>query len=411
MQIESRRFTFFLASIAALTSLSIDMSLPTTPAIEHEFHLAAGQGSLIMSLFLAGYAVTPLIGGPLADRLGRRSVLLVSLMLFALSALLCGLAANFTMLLVVRFLQGCASGVATTMPLAVVRDLLAGSAARKRMSEVTALNSVMPILAPIVGSTVVQIGSWRVLFGAQSIFAAGIVLALLLDFSETLPAEHRHPLHLAELFRSYRQLLGNRIFLGYALINALGFASIFSFISVSPLILIQRMGVAHAAYPVMFAAIAAGTILGGLASVVLNRRETPIRAIITSGLAIMVIGSVSAAASQIAGYHRPATLLPAAFATLFGFALIVPSVTLEALAPAPALAGAGSGALRSILMIFGSGTSAGLATYCAWHASHVEVATTLTMSFMAFLALAVYACMLLPFVQNHIHSSSLEAVS
>jgi len=314
MQIESRRFTLFLAGIAALTSLSIDMSLPTTPAIEHEFHLAAGQGSLIMSLFLAGYALTPLIGGPLADRLGRRSVLLVSLILFALSALLCGLAANFAMLLVFRLLQGCASGVATTMPLAIVRDLLAGSTARKRMSEVTAINSGMPILAPIIGSMVVQVESWRVLFGIQAVFASAIILALLLDFSETLPAEHRHPLHVTDLFRSYRQLLGNRIFISYALINALGFACIFSFISVSPLILMQRMGVVHAIYPVMFAAISAGTILGSFASVILNHRETPVRAIITLGLVIMVVGSVSAAACQIAGYHRPAALLPAVFA-------------------------------------------------------------------------------------------------
>ena len=89
MKTQSARLTVFLASIGALTSLSIDMSLPSVPAMEHEFGVADGRGALTMSLFLAGYALTPLAGGALADRFGRRPVLLVSLLLFAVSALAC----------------------------------------------------------------------------------------------------------------------------------------------------------------------------------------------------------------------------------------------------------------------------------------------------------------------------------
>jgi DHA1 family bicyclomycin/chloramphenicol resistance-like MFS transporter len=276
------------------------------------------------------------------------------------------------------------------MPLAVVRDVLDGSAARARMSEVTTINSMMPILAPIIGSMVVRAANWRVLFGTQGIFAGGIVLVLLFGFQETLPLDRRHPLRPADLFRNYQHLLCNRGFLGNALINALGFACIFSFISVSPLILMQRMGATHATYPIMFSAIAAGTILGGFVSVILNRRQTPVRTIITSGLVIMLTGSVSATALQIAGLHRPFAILPCTFAALFGFGLISPSVTLEALAPVPSLAGSGSGALRSILMIFGSGTSALLATYCASHPTQVEVATTLMMSSTVSLAMILH---------------------
>src|SRR5580692_11394111 len=131
MQTQSPRFTIFLASIGALTSLSIDMSLPAVLAIEHEFGVAAGRGGLTMSLFFAGYALTPLAGGPLADRFGRRPVLLVSLILFAVSALACAMSPSYAVLLACRLLQGCASGVATTLPLAIVRDLLQGDVARQ----------------------------------------------------------------------------------------------------------------------------------------------------------------------------------------------------------------------------------------------------------------------------------------
>lgn len=394
MRTESRRFTFFLASIAALTSLSIDMSLPTVPAIEKEFGQLAGQGGLIMSLFLAGYAFTPLVGGPLADRLGRRPVLLTSLLLFGVSALACSLSTSFAMLLIFRLLQGCASGVSTTLPLAIVRDLMEGSAARKRISEVTTINSIMPLIAPIAGSFVMLLGTWRLLFALQATFAAGIMLVLRADFSETLDPEHRRRLHPWAMLNNYWHLLTNRNFLGFALINALSFACVFSFISVSPLLLIQRMGVKHYEYPVMFAAIGAGTIGGAFASALLNQRKVAAGSIILSGLALMSSASLIAFSLQIYGFQRPVAILPPVFATLFGFGLLSPSVTVEALASVPNMAGSGSGALRSILMIFGSGVSGYLATFCARHLIHAETITTLVMFCTALVALIVYLALL-----------------
>jgi MFS transporter, DHA1 family, multidrug resistance protein len=396
MKPDSRRLTAFLASIAALTSLSIDMSLPTVPAIEHEFGIAAGRGSLTMSLFLAGYAVTPLVGGPLADRFGRRPVLFVALVIFAVSALACSLSPNFAVMLVCRLMQGCASGVATTMPVAIVRDMLSGSAARQRLSEVTTINSIMPIVAPILGSAVMLLGRWRILFGGQAIFAGFIIAVLLLDFKESLPLNRRHRLHPAALIANYWRLLTTRVFLGYALINGLTFASVFSFISVSPLILMQRMGIARATYPFLFALIAVGGIAGSFASALLSRRHTTGRALITTGLSLLAAATTVGAALQIAGFHRPIAILPAVFAALCGFGLMAPSVTIGALQPVPELAGSASGALRSILMICGSGASGFLASYCGRHFVRAEIATTLTMSGTAVAALILYLTLLRP---------------
>jgi len=396
MRPESRRFTAFLASIAALTSLSIDMSLPTVPAIEYEFTIAAGRGALMMSLFLAGYAVTPLVGGPLADRFGRRPVLLVSLVLFAVSALGCSLSPDFPVLLACRLMQGCASGVATTLPIAIVRDMLSGSAARQRLSEVTTINSIMPIVAPIIGSMVMLLGRWRILFDSQAVFGGCIIAMLLLDFRESLPLDRRHRLHPAALIANYCHLLTTQVFLGYALVNGLTFASVFSFISLSPLILMQRMSIGRAAYPFLFALIAAGGITGSFTSALLSRRHARGRTLITTGLSLLTAATTAGAALQIVGFHRPIAILPAVFAALFGFGLIAPSVTIGALQPVPELAGSGSGALRSILMICGSGTSGFLASYCGRHFMRAEIATTLTMSGTALAAFILYLSVLRP---------------
>ncbi|SNT37755.1 MFS transporter, DHA1 family, bicyclomycin/chloramphenicol resistance protein [Granulicella rosea] len=390
METQSARFTVLLGSIAALTSLSIDMTLPAAPAIEHSLGIAAGRAGLIMSVFLAGYAVTPLIGGPLADRFGRRPVLLTSLLLFAASTIACAASRSFTMLLAFRFAQGCASGVATTLPLAIVRDLLQGSEARRRISEIATSNSLMPIVAPIFGNGIMILGSWRILFNMQATFAVAMIAMLLLDFQESLPPARRQRLHPAQVLRSYGLLMRNRNFVGYSLIYAFNFVCIFSFISSSPLILMQRMAVQRSVYSLFFTLIAGGTILGSLTSGILSRCQRPPGQMISLGLWISFLASLAAAALQGMRLHQPAAIVAPAFLTLFGAGLSGPSVMLEALEPVPNLAGAGSGALRSILMIFGSGSSGLLAAYCARKPEHSEVAATLAMSGAGLASLVIY---------------------
>lgn len=396
MHIESRRFTFLLACIAALTSLSIDMSLPSVPMIENNFGILAGRGGLTMSVFLAGYALTPLIGGPLSDRLGRRPVLLNSLGLFALSALACCIAPTFKMLLFFRLLQGCAAGVSTTLPLAIVSDLFEGSRARQRMSEIATINGIMPLVAPVFGSLVMSLGGWRVLFGTQAIFAAGVLLSLQQSFRESLLPERRRHLYVHALISNYLDLVHNRVFLSYALINGLGFACVFSFISASPLILMQRMGISRSLYPVLSAVIGLGGIFGSLISSILSARHISARRLITCGLSMMFVGSLAAMLIHFAGQECPTTFVPLFILTVMGFGLIAPSITIAALEPVPNLTGSGSGALRSILMIFGSGISGFLAAYCASHFGHTEMAVTLTMTATTLFAIALYVNVLRP---------------
>jgi MFS transporter, DHA1 family, multidrug resistance protein len=384
------RLTIFLASIGALTSLSIDMSLPAVPAIEHAFGVAAGRGGLTVSLFLAGYALTPLAGGPLADRFGRRPVLLISLILFGASALACSISPSYTLLLVCRLLQGCASGVSTTLPLAIVRDLLQGGLARQRISEVTTINNMMPIIAPILGSSLMTLGSWRIVFGAQAAFATAIVITLLFDFQESLPSACRQRLHPIQVLRNYAQLMTNRTFVVYSLMYALNFACMFSFVSSSPLILMQRMDVTRSAYTLIFAMIATGTILGSFTSGILSRRQRSLDSMVIFGQVLMVVASSCAAVLQLIPIHRPIAIVIPAALTLFGFGLTGPAITLEALESVPTLAGSGSGAQRSILMIFGSGASGFLAAYCSRNLVHAEAATTLTMVATALASLILY---------------------
>ena len=155
------------------------------------------------------------------------------------------------------------------------------------------------------------------------------------------------------------------------------------------------MGIERSAYSLMFAMIAAGTVVGATLSFWLNRRRVALHCVISSGLVLTGTSSLIACALQWAGYgSRPFSLLPEVFVALLGVGLISPSITVEALSDVPQLAGSGSGALRSILMIFGSGVSALLASYCASHFHQAVLATTLTMAICSLAAASVYRLVL-----------------
>ncbi len=239
-------------------------------------------------LFSRWICVDPLVGGPLSDRLGRRPVLLNSLAFFALSALACSVAPSFGALLFFRLLQGCAAGVFTTLPIAIVRDMFAGSLARQRASEIATINGIMPLIAPVFGSLVMPAGGWRVLFGSQAIFAGTVLLFLLRGFRESLPPAGRHRLQARTLISNYLNIFQNRVFLGYGLINGLTFACVFSFISSSPLLLMQRMGITHAVYPFLSAMIAIGGIVGSFVSSRLSAKRVSPRHMISTGLSLML---------------------------------------------------------------------------------------------------------------------------
>ena len=391
MKRESRWFTLFLASMTMLTSVSIDMSLPAVPRIETVFGVVAGHGALTLSVFLAGYAVTPLIGGPLADRFGRRPVFLIAIALFSLFSFGCAVATGFRFLLVFRLLQGCVSGIVVALPLAIVRDLFEGHAARQRVSEITLINGIMPIVAPLFGAAVMPVGGWRAIFVVQGVFAALVGLFAVFEFEESKAREAHERFRVGQIVRNYALVFSNRTFVTFAFIYALNFACIFSFVSTSPLVLMERMQISRSSYTLMFGATLVGTVLGSSASGAFSKRRYSIRKTIFHGLVVMTAASGIAMVLQMAKVRSPLALLVPTFVVFFCFGLTSPILTLEALGPFPRLAGSGSGAIRALQMGVGSIASSGLAILCALPMVDPGLLTTITMTAATAVGLLLFA--------------------
>jgi multidrug resistance protein len=207
-------FTIFLGALAALPPLSIDMGLPAFPQVEAQLGASASEVTQTLSLFLLGFATGPLLLGPLSDRFGRRPILLTGLVIFVLAGLGCALATDLRMLLGFRLLQGIGAGAGATLPFAIVRDLFDGVQARMRMSAVTLVLGVGPIIAPLLGASLLMIGDWRLIYAALALGGLLLLAITGFGFRESSPEGKHHSVSPRRMLSSYGHVLSNRTFLG-----------------------------------------------------------------------------------------------------------------------------------------------------------------------------------------------------
>ena len=163
--IGEREFVAMMALVQALQALAIDTMLPALGMMSTE--LDAGDPNhrqLVVGVFLIGAGLGALVPGSLADRFGRRPVLLTSLALYILMAIGCVLVRDFEGLIALRFLQGFGSGGLAVLPPAIIRDRLEGDRMARLQSLVSVVFMVVPMLAPSLGQAVLLIADWRWIF-------------------------------------------------------------------------------------------------------------------------------------------------------------------------------------------------------------------------------------------------------
>ncbi|MET0241141.1 MAG: multidrug effflux MFS transporter [Sphingobium sp.] len=227
-------FVALVAAIMAVNALGVDLMLPALPAIGRELSIASANAQQwVITAYVFGFSIGQLVYGPLADRYGRKPVLLVTLAGFVLATVLAAEAQTFALLIAARILQGVMSASTRVLSVALVRDCYSGRRMARMMSLAQMVFFLVPILAPTLGLGLLAFGPWRFIFYALGGFAAGVFLWAILRLPETLPRESRRAISVASLSSAYRETLTNRYSLGYALAGALTFGGIIAFVSSS----------------------------------------------------------------------------------------------------------------------------------------------------------------------------------
>jgi DHA1 family bicyclomycin/chloramphenicol resistance-like MFS transporter len=353
------RHALVLGLLSALGPFAIDMYLPALPAIGQDLQVDnRGVQASLMAFFVA-IGACQLIYGPLADIWGRKRPLYAGIALFALGSIGCCFAPDIHTLVVSRFVQGVGACAGMVVPRAVVRDLHTGPEAARLMSLLMLVFSVSPILAPLAGSAIVAVASWRVIFGVITLFSVlGLVLAWgWLD--ESRPLEERRKSSVRGALAAYRQLLVDRHFLGVTFIGAFGMSSFFAYLANASFVLIEHYGLT----PMRF-----GMVFGLNAAAFIGTAQLNGRLAARWGLARVIrIGATGACAAglallafDLAGVDRLGVLLGLLFVCFAFLGLVVPTSAVLALEEHGEIAGTASALLGTLQMLTGAAVMAAL---------------------------------------------------
>ncbi len=252
----SREFVALMAFIQALQALSVDSMLPALGHIAADLHVAdANHRQLVVGIFMLFSGLGCLVPGILADRFGRRPVLLICMALYVLLTTACALAVSFQMLLISRALLGLACAGFNVLPAAIIRDSFEGDRMARTQSLVAMVFMIVPMMAPSVGQAVLLAGSWRWIFGVMGLMGVIVSTWAALRLPETLHPQYRQSIDIGQLTRTTGAVLTNRAAIGYVIANALVTGALLGYINSAQQLVAEHFG-AGARFPLIFAGMA-----------------------------------------------------------------------------------------------------------------------------------------------------------
>ena len=341
-----------LGALSAFGPLSIDMYLPALPALTRAFGASASETQLTLSACLLGLALGQTISGPLSDALGRRRPLLIGLACYALASLLCALAPSVFALAALRLVQGVAGAAGIVIARAVVRDLHSGIAVARFFSLLMLVNGLAPILAPVFGGQLLRYTSWRGVFVTLAIIGILLFLAAATGLRETLPAGRRQTGGIRTTLTTFRGLLTDHAFLGYALSCGLAFAAMFAYISGSSFVLQDIYGVSPQGFSLIFGSNALGLVVAGQVNGRLVGRVPPVR-LLAAGLTTSAAGAVALLVVVISGVGLVG-VLPSLFVVVASLGFVMPNAAALALSGHQRTAGSASALLGVLQYAIGA---------------------------------------------------------
>ena len=221
-----------LAALMGLNSFAIDAMLPALPAIGHSLGVASdNERQWVIVAYMMGFGSTQLLWGPLSDRYGRKPILIVGVVLYALFALSCGVATSFPMLVASRAAMGGAAAVTRVLVTAMIRDLFDAEAMARVLSLVSVVFMLMPMVAPSIGQLILLIAPWRAIFWVLCAYAVAMGGWALLRLPESLHDEYRRPLKIGIIGQAIAATLRDRLSLGYTLAMTLIMGGLVAYIS------------------------------------------------------------------------------------------------------------------------------------------------------------------------------------
>ncbi|MCF2915092.1 Bcr/CflA family efflux MFS transporter [Pseudoalteromonas sp. Cn5-37] len=240
-----------LASIVAITPLAIDLYLPAMLVIANDLQTTMPNVQISLSIYLAGYALGMLFFGPIADELGRRLLAKVGLALFGISSLALAFCTNIELFWSLRAVQAFTGAAATVVVPGIIRHIYRENTA-KGMSYVSMIMMVAPLIAPTLGSLIMGISTWQVIFIALAAYSFAI-LALVQIHLIDIPIFKSQQRGLALFFNSYKTVFSRRSALADIASSMFASFAFFCFLTSVPYVYLDFFKVDEQLFGVLFA--------------------------------------------------------------------------------------------------------------------------------------------------------------
>lgn len=343
--------------MAAIGPFSIDMYLPALPSIGAALDATAGAVQGTLAIYFLGLAFGQVLYGPLSDRYGRRAPLFVGFGLYTVAAVACALAPDVQALTAARLVQALGGCVGMVVSRAVVRDVTDERGAVRLMAQLMLVMGVAPVIAPMVGGAVLPAFGWRGIFWLLAIYGTTMLTVIALFLPESLPEERRRRDGFFAVVRVWRELLGNRRFLGHALAGGFIIGGMFTYISGSPFVFMELHGVPAGQYGFYFGANALGIMVTGQVMGRLAQRIAPAR-LLPVVIWVPFLAGLSLLFVTVTGIGGFAALLVTLFCYIAMIGAVMPLTVALGMGPHGAVAGSASALMGTLQFSIGAGAGA-----------------------------------------------------
>lgn len=327
-----------ITSMVSLGPLATDMYLPALPALTDELSSSVREVQLTLSVFLVGFALAQLIYGPMADRFGRKPVMLAGLSLFVFATLGCATSDTIAELISWRLAQALGGAAGPVLGRSMVRDLYGPKDAARVLSYVGAAMGLAPAIGPVIGGYLIVEFGWPSTFYLLALYGLLVIGLLHFKVGETLAKEQRQPFRLRPMLANFSRLVSNRVFVGYSLALSGAYAALFAFMSGSSFVVVDYFQVAPEHFGYFFTAIVIGYVCGTFSVGRLGYRFSG-HQLLTAGTLLAVASALVLVAIVVVGRYNLYGVIAAVSFCSLTVGMVMPQAMAGGLAPFAHMAG------------------------------------------------------------------------
>lgn len=367
-----------LAVLLGMQPVATDVYLPALPALRGALGASVAAAQMTLAALVLAFGLAQLLIGPLADRFGRRPVLLGGLSLYVVAAAASAWADNIGGLVFWRAVQGVGLACAVVCARAVLRDLFEPHEGAHVMARALSGLGVIALVGPLIGALSVDVAGWRAVFVLCAVFGAGGLAWVIVSLPETQAREHRQALRPAPLARSLRKIAPHPAFLAWVALMSATYGAIYTYLAGGAFVFVEMLGVPRLGYGVVLASSTFAYLSGTLACQHQLRR-VGITQTVRRGAVYSALGALSMVGIALSGWREPWAIAATMMVICFGHGHHQPCAQAAVTGPFPAQAGLASALAGFVMSLVAFGIGAWLGAV----ANGTVVPILLTLAFFA----------------------------